>query len=161
MLFRSRGYKNLGNLADHKDIYASSVNLFSKKTITANPKLAEQVLRAHAEAIKRFYEDRAFAVKAYIASDTTKPDPKDVERIYDLYANSKAFERIPYVLSNAVKSVVDQAAADQATQMRAIDFKTVIDNSVVERLMKEGFFEKLFGSSVKSEQENRAKQAMR
>jgi hypothetical protein len=36
-----------------------------------------------------------------------------------------------------------------------------VDNSVVDRLVKEGFFEKLFGSRIKSEQESRSKQAMR
>ena len=154
------GFKNLGNLADRKDIYASSVYLFTRKTVAANPKLPEAILRAQTEAIKRFYEDRAFAVKAYLANDKMA-DPKDVERIYDLYAKNQAFERVPYVLADAVKSVVAQAAEEQATQMRAIDFRTVVDNSVVDRLVKEGFFEKTFGASVKSEQESRSKQAMR
>ena len=154
-----QGFKNLANLADHKDIYASSVYLFTRKTVAANPKLPELILRAQTEAIKRFYDDKAFAVKAYIAND--KQDPKDVERIYDLYAKTMAFERVPYVLADAVKSVVAQAAEEQATQMRAIDFKTVVDNSIVDRLVKEGFFEKTFGAGVKAEQESRSKQAMR
>jgi len=156
------GFKNLGNMADHKDIYASSVYLFKRQTVAANPKLPEMILRAQAEAIKRFYDDRPFAVKAYLANESEpKTAVKDVERIYDLYAKNKAFERVPYVLADAVKAVVAQAAEEQATQMRAIDFKTVVDNSVVDRLVKEGFFEKTFGASVKSEQESRSKQAMR
>ena len=155
-----RGFKNLGNLADQKDIYASSVYLFTRKTVAANPKIPELILRAQSEAIKRFYDDRAFAVKAFRVYDD-KVDPKDVERIYDLYEKRKAFERVPYVLADAVKSIVAQAAEQQATQMKAIDFKTVVDNSVVDRLVKEGFFEKTFGAGVKSEQESRSKQAMR
>jgi ABC-type nitrate/sulfonate/bicarbonate transport system substrate-binding protein len=153
------GFKNIANLADHKDIYASSVNLFTRKAVAANPKLPELILRAQTEAIKRFYDDKAFAVKAYIVYD--KQAPKDVERIYDVYAKEKAFERVPYVLANAVNAVVAQAAEEQATQMRAINFKTVVDNSVVDRLVREGFFEKVFGSSVKSDQDERSKQAMR
>jgi ABC-type nitrate/sulfonate/bicarbonate transport system substrate-binding protein len=153
------GFKNLANLADHKDIYASSVALFTRKTVTANPKLPELIIRAQAEAIKRFYEDKAFAVKAYMAYD--KQEQKDVERIYDLYAKNQAFERIPYVLASAVKSVAAQADAEQATQLKAVDLKTIIDNSTVDRLVKEGFFEKLFGPTIKSEQENRSKQALR
>jgi hypothetical protein len=154
------GFKNLGNLADRTDIYASSVYLFTRATVAANPKLPEAILRAQTEAIKRFYDDRAFAVKAFIAYEKMA-DPKDVDRIYDLYAKNQAFERVPFVLADAVKSVVAQAAAEQATQMRAIDFRTVVDNSVVDRLVKEGFFEKTFGAGVKSEQESRSKQAMR
>jgi len=34
---KAQGYKNLANLADYNDIYASSVYLFTKKTMTANP----------------------------------------------------------------------------------------------------------------------------
>ena len=88
-------------------------------------------------------------------------DPKDVDRIYDLNAKNKAFERVPYVLADPVKAVVAQASEEQATQIKAIDFSTVVDNSVVDKLVKEGFFEKTFGAGVKSEQESRSKQAMR
>jgi len=158
-----KGFRNLGNMADRKDIYASSVNLFTRKTLAANAKLPELILRAHTEAIKRFYDDRDFAIKAFKVfvpvDNTAKTD--DVPRLYDLYAKNKAFERVPYVLADAVNSVVAQAAEDQATQTKAIDFRTVIDNSVVDRLVKEGFFEKTFGPGVKSEQEARSKQAMR
>jgi ABC-type nitrate/sulfonate/bicarbonate transport system substrate-binding protein len=154
------GFTNLANLADYKDIYASSVALFTRETVAANKRLPEMIIRAHAEAIKRFYEDRAFAIKAYMANDP-QAQAKDVERIYDLYAKPQAFERVPYVLANAVKSVAAQANAEQTTQTRTIDFKTVVDNSVVDRLVKEGFFEKLFGPTIKSEQENRSKQALR
>ena len=155
-----QGFRNLGNMADHKDIYASSVYLFTRKTVAANPKLPELILRAQTEAIKRFYDDRAFAIKAFIVYDKMA-DPKDVDRIYDLYAKNKAFERVPYVLADPVKAVVAQASEEQATQIKAIDFSTVVDNSVVDKLVKEGFFEKTFGAGVKSEQESRSKQAMR
>jgi ABC-type nitrate/sulfonate/bicarbonate transport system substrate-binding protein len=155
-----QGYKNLGNLADHSDIYASSVYLFTKKTLTANPRLAELIIKAQAEAIKRFYEDRAFAVKAYIVMDD-KQDPKDIDRVYDLYAKTNAFERVPYVLAGAIKSVVDQADSQTATAMKAFNFKTVVDNSTVDRLVKEGFFQKLYGAGIKSEEERKSKLALR
>ena len=154
------GFKNLANLAEYKDIYASSVALFTRKTVAANPKLPEMIIRAHTEAIKRFYEDRAFAIKAYMVYDS-QAQAKDAERIYDLYAKQQAFERVPYVLTNAVKAVAAQANAEQATQTRAIDFKTVVDNSVVDRLVKEGFFEKLFGAGIRAEIERKSKMAFR
>jgi ABC-type nitrate/sulfonate/bicarbonate transport system substrate-binding protein len=154
------GFKNLGNLADYKDIYASSVYLFARNTVAENPELPEQIMRAQTEAIKRFYDDKAFAVQAFMAYDKQTPQ-KDVERIYDLYAGNQAFERVPYVLADAVNSIVAQAAGEQATQMKAIDFRTVVDNSVVDRLVEKGFFEEVFGPDVKAEQENRSQQAMR
>ena len=63
--------------------------------------------------------------------------PEDVDRTYDLYAKPQAFERVPYVLAAAVNSVVSQQAdGSSAEQMRAIRLQTVIDNSIVDRLVE-------------------------
>ena len=154
------GYKNLGNLADHDDIYAATVYLLTKSGVSQNPKLPELLVKAHAEAIKRFYDDKAFAMKAYINYD--KQPEADVDKIYDRYAKGNLFERIPYVLAGAIKSVVDQQV-DQAlaSQMKVFDFHKVVDNSTVDRLVKEGYFEKLFGAGVKAEQDRKSKLAFR
>src|SRR6185295_9780141 len=91
------GYKVLANLAE-REVYAATVYLFARKALTANPKLGE--------SIKRFYDDKAFAVKSYIAFD--KQPEADVARIYDLYKNGNIFDRVPYVLSPAIKSIAAQ-----------------------------------------------------
>lgn|SRR5688572_10808241 len=144
-----QGFRNLANLADHDDIYASTVYLFMKKTVAANPGLPEQLIKAHAEAIKRFYDDRAFALKAYIVYD--KQEVADVGRIYDWNAQRNLLERIPYVLNTAVTAIKEQADSQTATQIRSLDVKGVVDNSVVDRLVKDGYFEKLFGPGIKAE----------
>jgi len=153
------GYKNLANLQDH-DVYAATVYMFSKKAVTDNPKLAEQVTKAHAEAIKRFYDDKPFAIKAYQAFDK-QPDA-DVARIYDLYKNGNIFERVPYVLDAAVKSIISQQNDPRlAADLKSYDFHKVIDNSVIDRLVKDGFFENLFGPGIKAEEQRKAKLAFR
>jgi ABC-type nitrate/sulfonate/bicarbonate transport system substrate-binding protein len=151
------GYKNLASLADFDDIYVTTVHLFKKSEIEAAPGLAERVIKSHAEAIKRFYEDKAFAVKAYVTND--RQDPAEIERVYDRYVQVEAFERVPYVLAGAVQSVIDQADASVADQMKKFDFRTVIDRTTVDRLVREGFFEGLFGAGVRAEQERKAKLA--
>jgi len=156
----AQGYKNLGNLADYNDIYASSVCLFTKKTLTANPKLPEQIIKAQAEAIKRFYDDKPFAIKAFMAN-VDNQDPAEVDRVYALYAKGNAFEKVPYVLAGALNSVIVQADSQTATAIRSFDLKTVIDNSTLDRLVKEGFFQKLFGAGIKSEEERKSKLALR
>jgi ABC-type nitrate/sulfonate/bicarbonate transport system substrate-binding protein len=153
------GYKSVANLADYNDVFASTVYLFKKSTVAANPKLAENLIKAHAEAIKRFYDDKPFAVKTYLAYD--KQDPADVERIYDLQVKSAALEKIPYVLAGAVKSILNQADSEASTRIRDFDFHAVIDNSIVDRLVKEGYFEKLFGAGIKAEEERKSKLAFR
>ena len=155
----NQGYRAIANMGDFPDIYASTVYLFTRKTIAANPAWPEALIKAHAEAIKRFYDDKAFAVKAYMAYD--KQEPAAVERIYDMLAKSNQLERIPYVLAGAVKSIVDQANSQKETQLKDFDPHKVIDNGVVDRLVKEGFFEKTFGPVIKSEQEKKSKAAFR
>jgi ABC-type nitrate/sulfonate/bicarbonate transport system substrate-binding protein len=154
------GFKNLGNLADHDDIFAATTYLMKKTTIAANPRLPEQIIRAQAEAIKRFYDDKAFAVKAYQVYD--KQDTADVERLYDGYSKANVLERVPYVLSPALQAVIDQQSdAKLLAQMKSFDFRTVIDNGVVARLVKEGFFQKLFGPAIKAEEDRKSKIAFR
>ncbi len=77
-------------------------------------------------------------MKAFLAYDKNAQQD-EVERVYDLYAKPQAFERVPYVLAPAVKSVIDQQPdPDIAAQMKAYDFHMVIDNSIVDRLVKQG-----------------------
>jgi len=134
--------------------------VIAAKTAEANPKLPELLIKAQTEAIKRFYDDKAFAVKAYMVYD--KQPQTDVERIYDLYAKPKAFERVPYVLSDAVKAVIAQQSDPQlAAQMKAYDFHKVIDNSIIERLVKEKYFETLFGAPIRAEEDRKAKLAFK
>src|SRR6266850_8216182 len=99
------GYKSLGNLAEHDDIFASTTYLLKRSTVAANPKLPELLIKAHAEAIKRFYDDKAFAVKAYQVYDPQ--DPAEVEKIYDHYARVSTYERVPYVTAPAVQYILD------------------------------------------------------
>jgi ABC-type nitrate/sulfonate/bicarbonate transport system substrate-binding protein len=153
------GYKNLANLQDH-EIYAATVYMFSKKAVAASPQLPEQIIKAHAEAIKRFYEDKAFAIKAYQAFDK-QPDA-DVARIYDTYKNGNIFERVPYVLDAAVKAIVKQQVDPRiAADLKNYDFHKVIDNSAIDRLVKQGYFESVFGADIKAEEQRKSKLAFR
>jgi ABC-type nitrate/sulfonate/bicarbonate transport system substrate-binding protein len=153
------GYTNLANMADH-DIYAATTYMFSKQAVADNPRLPEQIIRAHAEAINRFYEDEAFAIETYISYD--RQPEADVARIYDLYADGNIFERVPYVMDGAVKAIVSQQVDQRlAKDLQSFDFHQVIDNSVVDRLVKEGFFQNLFGAGIKAEEDRKAKLAFR
>ena len=151
------GYKNLANLAEHP-VFAATVYLFSRKATTDTPTLAENLIKAHAEAIKRFYDDKAFAVKSYIAFD--KQPEADVSRIYDLYNKGNIFDRVPYVMAGAVRAIVSQQVDPRiAADMKAFDYSKIVDNSIVDRLVKDGFFQKLFGPGVRAEEQSKAKLA--
>ena len=152
----AEGYNTLVNLAERDDIFASTAYLVAKKDLQPDTKLAEALVKAHAEAIKTFYADKTVAVAAYRKFDP-EVSQEDAERTYELYAKPQAFERVPYVLKGAVESVLaQQNDAQLAERMKSYDWKQVIDNSIVDKLVKENFFVGLFGDSVKSEQERKA-----
>jgi ABC-type nitrate/sulfonate/bicarbonate transport system substrate-binding protein len=154
------GFPVLANLADHPSVFLSTVYLFARKATTDNPKLAESIIKAHAEAIKRFYDDKPFAMKAYIAFD--KQPEADVSRIYDLYKKGDIFERVPYVMAGAVKATLSQQVDPRiAADLKGFDFHKVVDNSIIDRLVKEGFFQQVFGPGVKTEEQSKAKLAFR
>jgi ABC-type nitrate/sulfonate/bicarbonate transport system substrate-binding protein len=152
----AEGYNTLVNLAEREDIFASTTYLMAKSDLKDDTKLAESLIKAHAEAIQKFYEDKPAALAAY---SKYEPDASaaDVDRTYELYAKPQAFERVPYVLRDAVNAVLNQQSDPQlAERMKAYDWKQVIDNSIVDKLVKEGFFVQLFGDSIKAEQERKA-----
>jgi hypothetical protein len=131
-----------------------------KSVVAANPKLPELLIKAQAEAIKRFYDDKDFAVRAYMVYD---PQTRaDVERFYDIHAKGNLFERVPYVYAGAIKSVVDQQTDPQLIAlMKGYDYRKVVDNSYVDSLVKQRYFEMLFGPSIKAEEDRKAKGAFR
>lgn len=155
-----QGFKEIANLADNPDLYAPLAYVFNRSTLAKNPKLPELMIKAQAEAIKRLYDDEAMAVKAYVAYDPQSP--ADVERIYAHDKMANTYERVPYVLAPGVKYIVEhQADANIGAQMKAFDFHKVIDNSVIDRLVKEHYFEQLFGPGIKAEEEAKAKIAFK
>jgi ABC-type nitrate/sulfonate/bicarbonate transport system substrate-binding protein len=156
-----QGYKSLANTSDYDDIYAPTVYLYKKSIVAADPKLPELMIKIHAEAIKRFYEDKAFAVKAYLAYNKMD-DPADIARVYDRYASTNTFERVPYLNAAAVSYMIEHPVdAQSGAQLKKFDFRTVVDQTTVDRLVKEGFFEKLYGPAIKAQEDRSAKTAFR
>ncbi len=158
---QEQGYNVLVDMAQRDDLFAATTYMVAKRDTTADPTLAERLIKAHAEGIKRFYDDKDFAIQAYRKYD---PDaaPEDVARIYDLYAKPQTMERIPYVLDTAVKSVLAQQTDPQvAERLKTYDWHQVIDNSIVDRLIREGFFRELFGDAIRPEEERKAALAFR
>jgi ABC-type nitrate/sulfonate/bicarbonate transport system substrate-binding protein len=153
----SAGFPVLASVADHEDIYVSTYHLMRKDLVSQHPKIAEGFIKAHAEAIKRFYDDKAFAVQIMVKFAGAR-DPQDGSRVYDLFSKSQSFEPVPFILKDSVKAAVERQAAAQP-EIRQFDFSKVIDNGIVRRLVKEGFFQQVFGQAVKELEQKRQAQA--
>ena len=150
-------FTNLAYISEFPDIFVSTVYLFRKSYVAQNPTVAESLIKAHAEAIKRFYDDKIMAIKAY-SSHIRGETPVDTARVYDIYRKDSLLDRVPFVLKGAIASGVERDG-DANPQLKTFDFSKLVDNSVVLKLVREGWFEKLYGPSVKAEQDRKLKEA--
>jgi ABC-type nitrate/sulfonate/bicarbonate transport system substrate-binding protein len=147
------GFPVLALLSDYDDIYVSTYYLFRRETVVTNRSVAEGFIKGHAEAIKRFYDDRSFAMQVMMKYGGAR-DREDAGRVYNLFAKSRMFEPIPYVLKGSVEGVVERQRQEQP-YLKDFDFSKSIDNSLVDQLVKEGFFERVFGPAIKDEQQKK------
>ena len=79
----------------------------------------------------------------------------DADRVYDLFKRAQVLERIPYALKASVDAVVER----QGPEFRGADLPRIVDNSLVDQLVREKYFEKVFGASIRDEQQRRYAQA--
>ena len=132
------GFPILALVSDFDDIFVSTYYLFRRDTVANNRKLAEAFIKAHAEAIKRFYDDRSFVTQTMIRYGGAR-NAEDAGRVYDLFKHSRSLEPIPYILKASVSAVVERQSQEQP-YLREFDFSRVIDNSIVDGLAERGFF---------------------
>jgi ABC-type nitrate/sulfonate/bicarbonate transport system substrate-binding protein len=158
--FEKAGYTNVANAIDYDDITIPSVLLLRKKRVISDPRLPERLLRSHAFATQRFYDDKPFAVHAFLAHD--KQEYSDVERAYDEYRRREAFDRVAYISAEAMDSLITTSLdPSQSAFVRAFDYRRIIDNSDVDQLIQTGFYRELFGKQIQVEEQREERLAFR
>ena len=151
---QNAGLPVLAVLLEHDDIYVSTYYLFRREASTKQRPLALAFIKAHAEAIKRFYDDKPFAAEIMIKYGGTR-NVDDANRVYDLFRKARVLEAIPYTLKGSVDAVVER----QGPELKGADFSKMIDNGLVDQLVREKFFEGVFGPAIRQEQQHRQAQA--
>ena len=116
--------------------------------------MAMGFVKAHAEAIKRFYDDKAFATGIMIKYGGTR-NAEDANRVYDLFQKARVLEPIPYALKGSVDAVIERQGQD----LKGADLARMIDNGLVDQLVREKYFEKVFGAAIRDEQQRKQAQA--
>lgn len=147
---QSAGLPVLAVLLEHEDIYVSTYYLFRREALTKQRTTALGFIKAHAEAIKKFYDDKAYATEIMIKYGGTR-NRDDADRVYELYKSARVLEPIPYVLKGSVEAVVER----QGAELKDADLARIIDNSLVDQLVKEKYFEAVFGASIRNEQQRK------
>jgi len=153
---QAAGLPVLAVLMDYDDIYVSTYYLFRRDALGKERPTAIAFIKAHAEAIKRFYDDRTFATETMIKYGGTR-NLDDANRVYELFRKARVLEPIPYALRGSVDAVVERQGQD----LKGADFSKMIDNSLVDQLVREKYFETVFGPSIGDEQQRRQAQAYR
>ena len=148
----AQGFNVVDLLVNHPDIFVSTAYVFKKSWVKDNPELPSRLIMAQAEAIQRFYEDKAAAVQAYRAFDPQ--DEADVSRLYDIYRSKDVLDRVPLLPKAAVHSAIARMA-DDLPAIKAFDAGTVVDMGAVRKLVADGWFRKLFGAGIAAEEQRK------
>ena len=127
----------LAVLLDHDDIYVSTYYLFRRDALGKERPTALASIKAHAEAIKRFYDDKDFAAKTMIKYGGTRDRRRRQSSLRLYFAKARVLEAMPYALKGSIDAVIER----QGQELKGADFSKMIDNSLVDQLVKEKYFE--------------------
>jgi ABC-type nitrate/sulfonate/bicarbonate transport system substrate-binding protein len=151
---QAAGLPVLAALLDHDDIYVSTYYLFRRDALTRERAMALAFIKSHAEAIKKFYDDKPLATQIMIKYGGAK-DREDAHQVYELFRKARVLEPIPYALKASVEAVVER----HRQELKGVNMAQSIDNGLIDQLVREKFFETIFGPSIREEQQRKQAQA--
>ncbi|TAJ82826.1 ABC transporter substrate-binding protein [bacterium] len=125
----------LVDLAEMGIQYSMDVIVVSRDFLRRNPETVEAVVRAYTEGVAAIHYQKEKALKA-IAQYARLREPKKIEEIYE--DSIQYLERVPRVEQEAVFSILEFMGK------KGIPLETFADNSIVDRLVREGFIDKLY-----------------
>jgi NitT/TauT family transport system substrate-binding protein len=122
--------------------FAMNVMAVTREFLQKNPDTVERVIKAYIEAVGAMNHDKEATLKVP-AKYFKRSDPNFLDETYSLV--TKFTEKTPRVDTRNVATVLE------FEPVKGVDAETlspkVIDNSVVDKLTKEGFIEKVFAKA--------------
>lgn len=127
--------KMLVRLIDLGIPYSMNMIMVSKDYLRRSPEGAERVMRAYAEGVAFIHHNKERALKI-IAKYAHLPESKGVE---DFYRDATTYlDRVPRTDPEAVQTILEFMGKKGAP------LETFYDNSIVDKLARESFFDKLY-----------------
>jgi NitT/TauT family transport system substrate-binding protein len=118
--------------------YSMNMIAVSRDYYRRSPETVERIVRSYAEGVAAMNQQKEFALKV-IAKYARIPDAKGIE---DHYRDSVTYlDRIPRAEPEAVQTILEFMGK------KGIPLETFQDNTIVDRLVREGFFERLYKKS--------------
>ena len=130
--------KILTRLIDLGIPYSMNMIAVSREYLRRNPETVERMVRAYADGVAFMNRQKEQALKI-IAKYARLTDPKMIE---DHYNDSVTYlDRIPKADPEAVQTILEFMGK------KGIPLDTFMDSTIVERLSREGFFDKVYKKS--------------
>ncbi len=127
--------KILVNLTDLGIPYINNVIVVARDSYRRSPRTIEAIMRAYTEGVAALKRDKNKALKV-IAKYSHSKDPRFME---NEYADSSTYlDRVPRVDKAGVSTIL------QVMGKKDAPLETFADNSIVDRLVNEGFIDKLY-----------------
>jgi NitT/TauT family transport system substrate-binding protein len=130
------------NAAELDIPFAMNVMAVTREFLQKNPDTVERAMKAYIEAVGTMNSDKEATLKV-LSKYFKRNDPDFLDETYGIV--TKFTEKIPRVDARNVATVLE------FEPVKGVDAETltqkVIDNSVVDKIAKEGFIEKVFGKS--------------
>jgi NitT/TauT family transport system substrate-binding protein len=127
--------KILVRLVDMGIPYSMNMIAVQREYYRRNPDAVEGIVKAYAEGIAFLNQNKERAIKI-ITKYSRLTDPRMID---DHYNDSVMYlDRVPLAEPEAVQTILE------FTGKKGIPVETFQDNSIVERLTREGFFDKLY-----------------
>jgi len=130
--------KLLVRLMDMKIPYSMNLGAVSRDYYRKNPDTVERFVRAYVEGVAAMHNQKPRAL-ATLAKYTRLNEAKQVQEMYD--ADLYSLEKIPRVDPEAVTTILDFMGKG------GTPLETFADNSIMDRLIKEGFITRLYNKS--------------
>jgi len=127
--------KVLINLVDLGIPYSTNVIAVQRDRYRRSPKVVEAMVRAYTDGVAALKNDKAKGLKV-VAQYTRYTDPKFIESQYS--DSSNYLDRVPRVEKAAVAPILE------FMEQKDVPLETFADNSIVDRLVAEGYIEKLY-----------------
>jgi hypothetical protein len=127
--------KVLVNMVDFGIPYSMNMIPVFHTYYRRNPEIVEGMVRAYTEGVAALHHDKQRALKV-IAKYSRRTHPKHLE---DHYQDAVTYlERIPRVEPESVSTILEFEGK------RNVRLETVFDNSIVDRMVREGFIDSLY-----------------
>jgi hypothetical protein len=134
----------LANAVDLDVPYAMNLITVTQEFLKTNPDTAERLLKAYIEGVGSMIRDKALATRIF-GKYFKRSDAEFLDETYAIV--TKFLERIPRVDPRTISTAIEVESIKGASAAQLTD--KLVDNSIVDRLVRDGFTDRVFGKSAR------------